>query len=78
MFVLVYSNIDDAKWYTAQRYLPKGIIKNYNVIINETNFYDQSIDSDTKRWEEMRKLTTGQGEYYTTRFLLHYEYSKNH
>ena len=78
MFVFVYSNIDDAKWYTAQRYLPKGIIKNYNVIINETNFYDQSIDCDTKRWEEMRKLTTGQGEDYTTRFLLDYEYSKNH
>ena len=26
----------------------------------------------------MRKLTTGQGEDYTTRFLLDYEYSKNH
>ena len=29
-------------------YLPKGIIKSYNVIVNE----DQPIDSDLKRYEE--------------------------
>ena len=39
LFVLVYSNADDAKRYTAQRYyLPKGIIKNYNVINNGRTF----------------------------------------
>ena len=27
---------------------PKGIIKNYNVIINGKNFYDQPIDSSIK------------------------------
>ena len=27
---------------------PKGIIKNYNVIINGKNFYDQPIDSGIK------------------------------
>ena len=26
------------------------------------NFYDQTIDSDIKRYEEIRKLTTGQGQ----------------
>ena len=36
----------------------------------EKNFYDQAIDSDIKRYEETRKLTTGQGEDYTTGFLL--------
>ena len=36
----------------------------------EKNFYDQAIDSDIKRYEETRKLTTGQGEYYTTGCLL--------
>ena len=49
-----------AKRFNAQKYyLPKGILKNYNVIINEKNFYDQPIDSDLKRYEEIRKLTTG-------------------
>ena len=28
----------------------------------EKNFYDQAIDSDIKRYEKIRKLTTGQGE----------------
>ena len=29
-------------------------------------FYDQSIDSDIKPYEEIRKLTAGQGQIYTT------------
>ena len=37
-----------------------------------------SIDSDTKRYEEIRILTTGQGEDYTTGCLLDYDYIKNH
>ena len=40
------------------------------------NFYDQGIDSDIKRYEEIRKLTTGQGEDYTTGCLLDYYYIK--
>ena len=78
--MLVYSNSDnDVKRFKAQRYyLPKGIIKNYNVIINRKNFYDQAIESDIKREKEIRKLTTGQGEDYTTGCLLNYEYIKNH
>ena len=37
----------------AERYyLPKGIIKNYNVIINGQNVYDQAVDSDIKRYKE--------------------------
>ena len=49
---------------------------NYNIIINGKNFYDQPIDSDIKLYEEIRKLSTGQGEDYTTRYLLDYEYVK--
>ena len=58
-------------------YLPKGVIKTYNTIINGKNFHDQPMDSDIKRWEET-KLTTGQCEYYTTGCLLDYYYIKNH
>ena len=42
------------------------------------NFYDQAIDSDIKRYEEIRKLTAGQGEDYTSGCLLDYDYIKNH
>ena len=80
MFVLVYSNEDaDSKRFKAKRYyLPKNIIKNFNVIINGKSFYGQVIDSDIKRYEEIRKLTTGQGEDYTTESLLDCDFFKNH
>ena len=48
------------------------------VITNGKNFYDQAIDSDIKGYNEIRKLTTGQGENYTTGCLLDYDYIKNH
>ena len=38
-----------SKRFKAKRYyLPKGITNNYNVFINEKDFYDQPIDSDIK------------------------------
>ena len=43
-------------------YLPKGIISSYNVIIDEKDFHDQPINSDIKRYKEMTKLVTRQGE----------------
>ena len=70
---------NDVKQFNARRYhLPRGIIKNYIVIINGKNFYDQAIDSDRKQYEEIKKLTTGQGEDCTTGCLLDYDYIKNH
>ena len=46
------------------------------MIINGKNFYDQVIDSDIKRYEEISKLKTGQGEDYATECLLDHEYIK--
>ena len=68
LFVLVYTNeANNAKRFNDRKYyLPKGTIKNYNVIINGKDFYDQVIDSDIKRYKEIRKLATGQGEDYIT------------
>ena len=44
----------------------------------EKNFYDQPNDSNIKRNEEIRKLTTYQGEDYTSRCLMDYDYNKSH
>ena len=44
----------------------------------EKHFYNQPIDSDIKRYEEIGKLITGKGEDYTTGCLLNYDYIKNH
>ena len=56
LFVLIYWNRNDnVKRFNDWKYhLPKGIIKNFNVIINGKNFYDQPIDSHIKRYEEIR------------------------
>ena len=80
LFVLVYSNQDNnAKRFKTRRcYLPKGVINNYKVIINGKHLYDQPIDSDIKRYEEIRELTTGQGKDYTIGRLLDYNYIKNY
>ena len=80
LFVLVYINQDAASKIlkTEMYYLPKEIFDNYTVLINRKNFYDQPVDSDVKRYGEIRQLRTGQGEDYTTGFLLDYDYIKNH
>ena len=78
--VLVHPNEDDnAKRFKYQRYyLPKSNAKNYNIIVSGKVFYDQAIYSDIKRYKEIRKWITGQGEDYTTGCLLDYEYIKNY
>ena len=41
---------DNAKSYKVKRYyFSKGVIKNYNVIINRANVYDRPVDSNIKR-----------------------------
>ena len=70
-FVVVYSNKDNnSRSYKGRRYyLPKGVIRNY-VTIDSKNLYDQAIDSDIKPYKEIRKLTTCQGDDYSTGCLL--------
>ena len=80
LFDLLYRNKDnkDKRFKSWRYYLTKGVIKNYNVIVNGKGFYNQPINSDIKRYKEIRKLTTGQSEDHTTRCLLGYEYIKIH
>ena len=58
-------------------FLPRVDIKDYNILIDGRNFYDQNISDDFKKYEELRKVMTGRGEDYTTGSLLDYEYWKN-
>ena len=56
MFVLAHSNTDNPRRYTVQRnYLPRGVTKYYNAIVNEKTITN---DSDIKWYEEIRELTT--------------------
>ena len=47
-------------------FLRRGEIKNYNALIDGRNFYDQPINDLIKQYDEVRKVSTGQGDDYTT------------
>ena len=72
-FVLSFENEDDRRSHSTY-YLPKVEIKDYSVMIDGRNFFDKSITSMTKTYENIGKITTGQGDDYTTGCLLSYSY----
>ena len=45
-------------------------------MIDGKNVFDQPINSDLKRYENIRRIATGQGDDYTTGCLLDYSYFK--
>ena len=77
LFVLSFVNEDQRK-SNSTYYLPKVEIKNYNVKIDGKHLFNQPINSMLKTYENIRKISTGQGDDYTTGCLLDYFYFKNH
>ena len=59
-------------------YLPKVEIKDYNVMIHGKKFFDQPVKSDMRRYDNIRKIATSQGDDYTTGCLLDHNYFKEH
>ena len=45
-------------------------ITNCNVLIDGRNFYDQPINDQIKKYNEIRKITTGKGDDYTSGCLI--------
>ena len=43
-----------------------------------TSFYDQPLGGQIKKYGKIRKKATGQGDVYTTEYLLDYQYVKDH
>ena len=58
-------------------FLPRVSITNYNVLIDGRNFYDQPINDQIKKYDEIRKIATGKGDDYTIGCLLDYQYFKD-
>ena len=58
-------------------FLPREEIKNYKVLIDGRNFYGQPINDIIKQYEEVRKVSVGYGDDYTTGCLLDYAYFKD-
>ena len=76
MFVLPYASGDNVTNENSYKkyFLPRLKIKNYNIEIDGRNFYDQPINDSIKQYDEIRKISTGQGDDYTTGCLLDFAY----
>ena len=59
LFVLAYE--DDAQRINKERYIPNVGLKDYNVIIDGKKVFDQSIKYNKITYENIRKISTGQG-----------------
>ena len=75
LFVLSIED-EDGRTSHSTYYLPKVEIKEYNVMIDGRNSFDQPVNSMTKTHENIRKIATGQGDDYTIGCLLDYSYFK--
>ena len=69
-------------YWSSYQTIPAKVINQgtniyYNLLIDGTNFYDQSINGLIKQYDQVRKVSTGQGDDYTTGCLLDYAYLKD-
>ena len=76
-FVLSFENENDRTSHLTY-YVLKVKIKDYNIIIDGKNFFDQAIDSMAKTYENIRKIAIGYRDDYTTGYLLDYTYFEDH
>ena len=83
LFVLAYvvaagvANDEASIKVNKKNFLPRGEIKNYSVLIDGRKFYDQPLNGLIKQYDEVKKVSTGQHDYYKTGRLLDYAYFKD-
>ena len=73
LFVLAFE-VDAQRIVRTGYYLPNVEIKDYNIMINGENFFNQPIKNNKATYENIRKIATGKGDDYTTGCLLDYSY----
>ena len=77
LFVLSFENENDRRSHSTHYFL-KVEIKDYNVMIDGRNLFDQPINGMNKTYVNIRRIATGQGDDYTTSCFLDYTYFKDH
>ena len=73
LFILAFEG-DTQRTSHSGYYLPIVEIKDYNIMVNGENFFDQPIKNNKVTYENIRKIATSQGDDYTTGCLLDYSY----
>ena len=78
MFVFTYARGDNITNENSYRkyFLLRLERKKYNIEIDGRNFYDESINDLIKQYDEVRKISIGQGDDYKTGCLLDFAYFK--
>ena len=77
LFVLLFE-IEDYRKVQTRYYLPKVEIKDYTVMIDRKNFFDQPVKIHMRTYDNIQKIATGQGDDYATGCLLDYNYFKKY
>ena len=75
LFVLAYQTADGRQSF-SQFYLPKVMVKDYNVIIDKLAFFDLPIKTDEETYEKI--IDISRNNEYKTGNLLDYDYFKKH
>ena len=75
LFVLAYQNADDRQSF-SQFYLPKVLVKDFNVIIDKLAFFELPIKTEEEAYEKI--IDISRNNEYTTGSLLDYDYFKKH
>ena len=75
LFVLAYRTADDRHSY-SQFYLPKIMIKDFNVIIDKLVFFDLPIKTEEEAYEKI--IDISKNNEYTTGSLLDFDYFKKY
>ena len=73
LFVLACQNADDSQ-SLSQFYLPKVLVKDFNVIIDKLAFFDLNIKTEEEAYEKI--IDISRNNEYTTGNLLDYDYFK--
>ena len=76
LFVLAFEK-DDYRTSDDRYYLPTVEIKDYNIMINGENFFDQPIKNDKVTYDNITKIAIVHGDDNTTGCLLDYPYFAN-
>ena len=76
LFVLAFEN-DNHRTIHDRYYLPNVEIKDYNIMINDENVFDQPIKNNKVTYENIRKIATGQRDDHATGCLLDYTHFAN-
>ena len=62
------------KRYTQNIFFPIVEIKDYNVMIDGRNFFDEPVKNNLRTYESIRNIAIGLGDDYTTGCLLDCNY----